>query len=508
MRPDHWWAHPFNRRRARHAGGVGTVIAATAAGLIAGLTQHHGWTQATPSITNAAVNNPTTPLDTAPAPPDHAAVPADTASPVVAPVAVPTAANLPPAPGADARIALVAPGSAVPSPPRQDRVDAQTPSAATTGPPSLAAAGTAEFTPYTRSAAPIGAPSVSSALPAAPASNTVTTSATAGGTSGQPDSAGQPHTPALTKPPVAAVPEKRKHAHGDYHADANTGDQDSDHNASHPASSGADGNGSSAIAADAAAGGTQDSQTRSRIASALPPGFTPSQPRQPAPASGAPGSTWPAAATPSTSPTWPIAAPAGSAAPPVTDNGFAASAPSAPVTTAPLTSQYPQATQAAGSPSGFPGVVPQPGGSLTRVQCPAAVAEATCYQQQPSPGQTGTAPASTPPATNPASATATPSQASGASPVPAPGGLRIGDSSGPSASGWSCQGSPTEPSTVRLRNWSDLGQLIRDRLQQCMAEAMNHPTDWNTSSPPTHTLSTPESSKDSTSSNRAKKHGD
>jgi hypothetical protein len=65
-----------------------------------------------------------------------------------------------------------------------------------------------------------------------------------------------------------------------------------------------------------------------------------------------------------------------------------------------------------------------------------------------------------------------------------------------------------DPSTVRLRNWSDLGKLIRDRLRQCMAEAMNHPTDWNTSSPPTHKPSEPESSKDPTSSKRAKKHGD
>lgn len=377
MRPDHWLAYPPNRRRAGRAGSAGTVIAAAAAGLIAGVTQHPDWLGPAPThrISDSALNvadsssdavtastssvagNPPTPAP----PPPNGSVTTDRINPIVAGRPVTRTAD-PAATGSD---------------------------------PATSGDGSYVFHPY----ADTGPSGTASQITTGPRGTTAITRT--------PHTAGRHQTEQQT-------------SQGDRHISPQakaTDDKDGDGQATTQVPD------------------RSDSTAGSRIARALPPGFTPSEPRRTPPA---PTTSDRAYESTDTHP--------GSAKPP------------------PDTSYPPD--QAAMPPETSLNTGPPPGTSLTPVTCPPAVADATCYQRGPASSDSAgnTAPSITTPAALPEA---------GPSEVPESASAPRSDSSG------DCQSAGNESdSSARIQSWGDLSQLIMNRIQDCIAQAMSN--GWNT----------------------------
>src|SRR5581483_2061301 len=280
MRPDHWLAYPPNRRRASRVGGTGTVIAATAAGLIAGLTQHSAWTtQLSPHRVTDAVLNTTT------AQPSPAITPGATTPPTTANSDTPHtkpkgALDAAPTSGATPLIPDPPPGAAVPG-------DAAVPSAGTTifrpyirnGSTGTAtqtttgSAGTTSITTAPKNAARSSDPHRTSAVRHSATSDT----AASGDTSGHVESRSSAHSR------VGADDSDR----------APTGSERTDEQTyPTPISDGSQTGGDSRSSGPSE---TAEPDSRTRITQALPPGFTPTSPRQ-SPTSATPAPTsWPAA---------------------------------------------------------------------------------------------------------------------------------------------------------------------------------------------------------------------
>src|SRR5581483_6637874 len=283
-------------------------------------------------------------------------------------------------------------------------------------------------------------------------------------------------------------------------------------------------------------GGRADSGSASRVAQALPPGFTPSQPRQSPPAA----TSSPAVSSPTQS--LPPTVPTGSSTPGSTTSTTTTHTNALPTSgvgggTQSGTQYQPaqpvpaQSGPAQSGTSSGPGAVSSSGTSpvtaLTPVACPAAVANATCYQQLPTPGSSSpsaggqlTAPsnaqssASSVPTINPAPPAALPN--TGSARVPA-------SSSVPSrsVSSGDCQASGNNTdSTVPAQGWDDFSAWIWGRVQDCINQGMARGgSGWSSggsssagSGSATSTSSKPTkdspSAKGSTGSKRSKKDDD
>lgn len=461
-----WWAYPPNRRRAGLTGGAGTVIAAISAGLIAGLSQHTSWTEpptlhrvadSAPNNSNTTVGikparHPAAAITVAPGTPDQGAPPASALN----------ATSIPAPPPAPAAQALAA--GAENSGTHSDEFATPRPSTAPTTSgsalPSLQSDGSTTFRPYTHNG-PTGTASQTTSGPAG--TTTITT----------PPSRRPVHT---TAQHTRAATSSAEHT-GDRKRDNSTPTDTDPHGTEQAADESTDTAGQSS--------NSSGSQAQSRVAAALPPGFSPIVPRQ---------------AT-----TSPVLLPAAA----VPSSGLASqSAPTAADSTMPSDAgaSQPGATQPGpaqiglGQPVAVPGPVPASNTRLVPVPCPAAVANATCYQpaQASSPTTPGTYISPTGSSElSPAGAGARPGQeavssvpsisstpGTGASPtvLPNPGSTRLAASEPSTTSSADCQasGNHTEAG-VRAQNWGDLTQLIMDRIQDCIEQGMsNGGSEWNT----------------------------
>lgn len=380
MRPDHWLSYPPNRRRAGRAGSAGTVIAAAAAGLIAGVTQHPDWLGPAPmhQISDSALNV---------ADSSAGALTASTS----------TVAGDPPAPAPPPPNGSVTTHSF--NPIVAGRPDTRTADPAETGSDSASSGeGSYVFHPYIDN----GPSGTASQITAAPRGTTAITRT--------PHTAGQHET-------------EQQASQGDRHISRQT-----------KATDDKDGDGQATTQVP----DRSDSTARSRIARALPPGFTPSEPRRTPPA--------PTSSDPTYEPT---------------------ETQPEPAKPTPGTSYAPD--QAGPPPETSLNTGPPPGTSLTPVTCPPAVADATCYQRGP---------ASSASAGNPTPSITTPAALpeAGPSEILEPSSAPRSDSSG------DCQSAGNESdSNVRIQSWGDLSQLIMNRIQDCIDQAMsNSSSGWNT----------------------------
>lgn len=478
MHIHHWYSHPTNRRRANRVSGAGTVVAAISAGLIAGLSQH---TNAEPAsiprhITDASLassvtddtDNPPRPAPSGPprtvepTPPTGPALPAAPAS-TAAPT--PTAAQVAPVqPAGSPRGAAGDQSQIFPAQPA--------PTSARLGTPESTAAigGTHGFHPYVHNG-PTGTATQTTTGPHG--TTTITTTPATNPTTPRASERAQRRIDELT--PLAVAPATGTHEQNqrknpappsehdpDQHGTDN-GDTEPDQDlATTPDTTvGTDSGPTGVNAYNPPATSTpslaQDPAARDRIARTLPPGFAPTS--APVPTSPSPGQAAPAAG-----------APAGPSTTPTTVTESENLPPSGG-------QSQPAQTESAAGPSG----------ALTQVACPAAVANATCYQQaptsrgsaSPSLGTSNGAPAATAPAAPiPTSVnTARPAApvTTGTSQLPAPA---RSTSSGDRQS----SGNHTDLASG-ARSWSELSQLISDRLQDCLDQGFaNAGSGWNNAS--------------------------
>jgi len=439
MRPDHWLAHPVNRRRARVTGGAGSLIVAVSTGVIVGVCQHPTWVEAPRRLVDVALEHPspavgpnpepsrvdTAALQAATPPPaaqvsptdSHAPAPTITGSgPVLRPVACP------------AEVAVSDATCYQPqSPPSQHVPAVSSPPLSTT--PTAAPIRVADpggFRPYRSGPGSVTTPSQTSA-----------TGAVSDGVS-----------------PLTL---------GDAH-----------HRQDHPAparpSRGRDTENTPTTPAPSAGHPPQTtSQTESsanpaarldRVRGALPPGFVPL-----APAPAAPRSDTSAATVPGRSPA--SAAPTSDADALPSAQVTAGSDP-APGTTLSVTNQpgtlgTPTAPPAPMSPVGTASVV-------VPVACPVGVtvAGASCYQAQPP-----TTPSSltAPPVSSPASPTGTTAFPLGQSGAPAAGSSDSVTTSAPiNVNGQQCQVSDQAPYRSTGHPFSDLMGWAMGQAQACMTQ--------------------------------------
>lgn len=509
-----WWAYPPNRRRAGLTGGAGTVIAAISAGLIAGLSQHPGSTtlQTSHRVTDAALYNPSTTVDSS-----------NTEHPAAAPVAPARTA------GQDTPAASALNATTVPTPPlaqapaasaensstRSDEQATTQPVAAptTTAPaiPQPASGDSTGFRPYVHNG-PTGSATQTTSGPAG--TTTITTSpsrradhrATAPHTQAAAISADRTGDGKRGKPTSTDTDSHSTDHDAQERSDTTTsgisGVTPSSSSVSGTASSGTTGYPTQPTDASAAgqASNSSDAQTPSRVTQALPPGFSPTAPRQTL-------TTWPApsplsSASPSSrSPSIPASqsAPPGTVADSTTLPASSASQPgTTPSSTPAGMTQTRPAQTGSGQSGALSGPVPISNTTLVPVACPATVANATCYQPAPAAN-----PAVPGPSTSPTGATGLPPAGVGSTDGPGAGAgvptisAMPGTEAAPAAlpDPRSTQVAASAPSSgdcrasgnhidagVRAQNWGDLSQLIMDRIQDCIDRGMSSGggSGWNT----------------------------
>lgn len=482
-----WYSHPANRRRANRVSGAGTVVAAISAGLIAGLSQH---TNAEPAsiprhITDASLassvtddtDNPPRPAPSGPprsvepTPPTGPALPA---APAATAAPTPTAAQVAPVqPAGSPRAAAGDQSQILPPQPAPTSARLGTPeSTATIG-------GTPGFHPYVHNG-PTGTATQTTSDPHE--ITTITTTPATNPSAPRASERAQRRVDQLT--PIAVAPATGAREHNQRKNPAPTSEHDPDHRGTDGDNPGQDhATGTTPDTTVGTAGGptgvsaynppaattapslAQDPAARDRIARALPPGFAPAPAVVPTSPSGSQAA--PAVGTPTT----PVS---GTQAGP-------------PTTATAVTGSEDVPRSGGQSQSAQPDSAASPSGALTQVACPAAVANATCYQQAPtstgslSPGveTSGGAPAATAPAAPiPTSVnTARPAApvTTGTSQLPAPAR---------STSSGDCQSSGNHTDLASgARSWSELSQLISDRIQDCLDQGFaNAGSGWNNAS--------------------------
>lgn len=424
MRPNHWLAYPPNRQRAGRVGGAGTFIAAAAAGLIAGLSQHSTWTtpptgqRASDSALNLA---DTSPIATSPSTRMTGGSPGRTAKKVPDPPTPPKALatdGTGPSESADPHSRITGPASAGPA-------------------TALPSSGSEIFRPYVYNG-PTGTATQTTSGPAGTTTIKTAPATSSGNGASSPKSLSEQHRSQSTK----AVPDQRRVLQTPSDDRRNSDGFDPTRGDDVPAQ----------VQEPA------DSASRARIAQALPPGFTPVAPRQ-APSASAPLS-------PSSTST--------GNEPPPSPTGIEASSsetaiPSSPSIRESGSNRTPQSVglgqprETGPTTSGIAaGSGPGADAALTPVSCPPAVADATCYQRSA---------ATTTPRTNSSPLAPVPA----ALPGPASSPLReSGSALTGSSSSDGCQANGNRgDSNVRVRSWGDLSQLIMDRIQHCIDHGMS-----------------------------------
>lgn len=523
MRPDHWLAYPPNRYRASKVGGAGTVIAAAAASLIAGLSQHSSgiappsWHQ----VTDAALNSITPVTTTQEEPALRPTSVPEGARKAGADEAPHSSTTASPVPDLSARQAPAAATDDIGGP-RHDDDPTQTTVPAITAPAPLASSGAGSkgvgssvFRPYVHNGT-TGTATQTTSGPSGTTTittNPTTISTSSPGATNRTDGRDDQHisTPSSTSvnPTIRATNDKRSETNKD--ASEHHGEDDPDRTPVGTASNNATGRSGAAAYNTQTTGDSRSEQvatssdlgSRSRVAQALPPGFTPSEPRQ----TRSDSTTSPASsATQGTQP-----APPG----PITDSP-------APTATAPASSGAIQSgAQYQPAPSGLAQSGPVSGSgsptstTLTQVACPAVVANATCYQQVPVSGSSSPLDGASSTQGSPPSVPTIHTAAPAAAPTALPStGLPTIPSSTPtrSASSGDCQASGNHTdSTARAQTWGDLSQLIMDRIQDCIEQGMSvSRSGWDTTTSTgkskTSNKPAPASSESDSSSSSKKRH--